>query len=540
MDPTSSPPPASDLSDDPQDFSPEMQGLTAHAGVVGSLTLLSRIFGLVRDAAIAFALGTRAGADAFYVAFRIPNLLRRLLAEGNLTLSFVPVFTESLKKGKKDAREVVDITFTLMSLFLILLSFLGVMGAALFVRFTAFGFTEDPEKFALTVQLTRITFPYILLVSLSALVMGILNARRHFAFPAFAPVMGNLGIIFGALFLSRHFSQPAVGIAWGVLLGGLFQLVIQIPTLIRYGFFPRLNFHFGHDSVKKILRLMGPALYGSAVYQINLLAITFMASFLPTGSVSYLWYADRVVEFPLGIFAISLATVALPMLSQHAANGEEVQMKATLRKVFSMVWFLNIPAAVGLFVLAEPILAVLFFRGDFGRASTVATAQALRFFALGLPFVSASRITSSAFYAVQEAKKPVLAANIAVAVNIAAGAALLFPMAHRGLALGVAIGSASNFVLLITFYRRKVGRLGLRAILKDTLKIVGASLAMGGSLYLVLGIWNETYAPFWTRLGFLGALIALGLAIYLILAIALKVEGLRPLYLGLRRRFRLK
>lgn len=529
--------PTSDLEDDPVDFTPESTRLTSQAGVVGALTFLSRIFGLVRDAAIAYTLGTRAAADAFYVAFRIPNLLRRMLAEGNLTLSFVPVFTESTYRSKKEAREVVDITFTLMSLFLILLSIAGVVGASLFVRATALGFSEDSEKFALTVHLTRITFPYILLVSLAALAMGILNARKHFAVPAFAPTLMNLGMIAGALYLSRYFAKPAEGIAWGVLLGGILQLVVQIPLLIRYGFFPRLNFHFRHPSVKKILRLMGPTLYGSAVYQINLLAITFMASFLPTGSVSYLWYADRVVEFPLGIFAISLATVALPLLSDHAARRDYAEMKRTMGKVLSMVWLLNIPAAVGLFVLAEPVLALLFYRGDFDRSSTLLTAQALRFFVLGLPFVSAARITSSAFYAVQEAKKPVLAANLAVIINIAAGAALIFPLQHRGLALGVSIGSFSNFLLLMYFYRRTVGPLGLRAILKDTLKILVAAAAMGGVLYFVLSQWNLSYAPFWQRLGFVLAMLATGLAVYIAAAFVLRIEGLQPLVRGLKRKF---
>jgi putative peptidoglycan lipid II flippase len=532
-------PAASDLEDDPVDFTPESTALTAQAGVVGAFTFLSRILGLIRDGAIAYALGTRAAADAFYVAFRIPNLLRRMLAEGNLTLSFVPVFTESMHRSKREAREVVDVTFTLMSLFLILLSVAGVLGAAFFVRFTALGFSEDPEKFALTVYLTRITFPYILLVSLAALAMGILNARKHFAVPAFAPSLMNLGMILGALYFSRFFAKPAEGVAWGVLLGGVLQLVVQVPLLIRYGFFPRVNFNFRHPAVKKILRLMGPTIYGSAVYQINVLAITFMASFLPTGSVSYLWYADRVVEFPLGIFAISLATVALPLLSDHAARKDYALMKETLAKVLSMVWLLNIPAAVALFILAEPILAVLFYRGGFTQASNVSTAQALRFFALGLPFVSAARITSSAFYAVQDAKKPVIAANLAVLANIAVGAALLHPLQHRGLALGVSIGSLINFLLLMFFYRKKVGPIGLRAILQDTLKILIAAAAMGAVLYFILSRWNLSYAPFFPRLGFLAVLIGVGLAVYLSAALALKIQGLRPLQQGLMRKFRI-
>lgn len=510
--------------------------LAGRAGVVGGLTLLSRFFGLARDAVIAYVLGTKAAADAFYVAFRIPNLLRRMLAEGNLTLSFVPVFTESLHRNKKEAKEVADITFTMMTLALALISLVGVLGATWFVKVTAWGFTEDPEKFALTVTLTQITFPYIFLVSLGALMMGILNARKHFAAPAVAPVLLNIGIILGAVWLSRYFAQPSVGIAWGVLVGGVLQLLIQVPVLIKHGFLPKINFHFKNPALKKILRLMGPAIYGSAVYQINLLAITFMASFLPTGSISYLWYADRVIEFPLGVFAISLATVVLPTLSDHAAQKNHEKMKHTLRETLSMVWILNIPAAIGLAVLAKPVLALLFYRGDFTIASTDLTAQALWFFAIGLPFVSASRITASAFYAVQEARKPVLAANLSVLITILAGAALLFPLQHRGLALAVSIGSILNFSLLMIFYRKKVGPLGYKKMAGNVAKILVAGLIMGAVLLFVGQYWNLSFAPFWPRFGYVLAMIGIGFGVYLLLLLAFRVQGVRSLFRALLRK----
>lgn len=514
------------------------RGLASQAGVVGLLTLASRCFGLLRDAVIAYTLGTKAAADAFYVAFRIPNLLRRMLAEGNLTLSFVPVFTESLHRSKAEAKEVANVTFTLLTLTLTVITFLGVLGAAWMVYATAWGFSEDPQKFALTVTLTRITFPYIFLVSLGALMMGILNAKKHFAMPALAPVLLNMGIIFGALFLSRYFANPSIGMAWGVLIGGVLQLLIQVPVLIKKGFLPRFNFHFRIPAVKKILRLMGPTLYGSAVYQINILVMTFLASFLPSGAISYLWYADRVMEFPLGIFAISLATVALPLLSDHAVKKDHDRMKATLREVLSMVWLVNIPAAVGMAVLAEPILALLFYRGDFGVNSTQETAYALYFFAAGLPFISAARITASAFYAIQEARKPVRAANLSVLVNILAGAALFYPMGHGGLALAVSLGGLANLTLLFYYYRQQMGPLGLKALLLDTSKILVASTFMGLALYVLLQYWNLTYAPFWHRLGFVFAMIALGAVLYGLLAWVLRVKGLQPLWGALRRRLR--
>jgi len=368
--------------------------------------------------------------------------------------------------------------------------------------------------------------------------MGILNARKHFVAPALAPVLLNIGIIFGAFILSRnHPENPSLGIAWGVIVGGILQLLIQVPFLIRHGFFPRLSFNFKLPAIKKIGRLMLPTLWGSAVYQFNLLAITFMASFLPTGSISYLWYADRIVEFPLGVFAISLATVALPTLSDHAAKKDYALMRQTLREILSMVWILNIPAAIGLAVLAKPVLALLFYRGDFGVESTVLTAQALVFFAIGLPFVSATRITASAFYAIQEAKKPVRAANLSVLVTVVSGAVLMFPLQYRGLALAVSLGSLTNFLLIMFFYRQKIGSLGLRALLKNVGKILFASLVMGLGLVFLMQFWNLTYAPFAQRLGFVSGMIGVGFLIYLALIWALKVEGLELLLGGVRRRF---
>jgi putative peptidoglycan lipid II flippase len=510
--------------------------VAAKAGWVGALTLLSRLFGLARDSVIAYVLGTKAAADAFYVALRIPNLLRRMFAEGNLTLSFIPVFTESLHRSRREAREVADVTFTLMLFILVAVSLLGVVGASFFVRLTALGFTEDPEKFALTVSLTRITFPYLLFVSIGALMMGILNARKHFITPALAPVFMNVGIIFGALVLSRFFDVPSVGIAWGVIVGGVLQILIQVPVLIRHGFLPRLSFNFKMPAVRKIGRLMLPTLWGSAAYQINLLGITFMASFLPTGSVSYLWYADRVIEFPLGIFAISLATVTLPTLSDQAAQKKYDKMRETFRGVLSMVWLLNVPAAVGLAVLAKPILALLFYRGGFGVESTLLTARTLVFFAIGLPFVSASRITISAFYAVQEAKRPVWAANITVLVTIFFGAVLLFPLQHRGLALAVSLGSIVNFLLLMIFYRRQRGPLGLKSLSKDVAKILLAAALMGAALVGVQRYWDLSFAPFWPRLGFTFAMMGIGLAVYLPLVWIMKVRGLESFLQALRRR----
>jgi len=506
---------------------PEIEQVSARAGMVGFFTFLSRLFGLARDTLIAYLLGAYQAADAFYVAFRIPNLLRRLLAEGSLTISFVPVFTEYLKKDRNEAKRVANYTFTLLSLLLLIITLIGVIFAAAFVKLTAFGFTQNPEKFALTVELTRITFPYIFLVSLGALAMGILNSLKHFSTPAASPIFLNVGIILGALFLSRYTSEPSVALAIGVIVGGVLQILLQVPPLLKLGFFPKISWNPRHPGVRKILNLMLPSIYGSAVYQLNILAITFMASFLATGSVSWLWYADRVMEFPLGVFAISFATVILPQLSDHAADNNIAHFKKTFQDGLKMIYFVNIPATVGLVVLANLIISVLFQHGNFSPRSTEMTAQALQCFALGLPFVSGARISSSAFYALQDARRPVRAANLAVLVNILVGASLIKFLGHRGLALGVASGSFFNFILQITDLRKKMGRLGLKKMLGGILKILLASAGMGAALYFATPWVRDFFGHSAVqRLLALMVLILWGVLVYGVLAFLLRIAEL--------------
>lgn len=520
---------------------PEIAKVSSRAGMVGFYTFLSRIFGLGRDTLIAYLLGAKEAADAFYVAFRIPNLLRRLLAEGALTISFIPVFTEYLKKDKKEAKLVADYTFTLLSLLLFVITLIGVVFAAFFVKATAFGFTEDPEKYALTVQLTRITFPYIFLVSLGALAMGILNSLKHFSTPAASPILLNVGIILGAVLLRHHVPQPSIALAIGVILGGVMQIGLQIPALMKLGFLPRISWNPHHPGVVKIVKLMLPSIYGSAVYQLNLFAITFMASFLTTGSVSYLWYADRVMEFPLGVFAISFATVILPQLSDHAADKNLPKLKASFLEGLRMIYFINFPATVGLIVLAELIISVLFQHGHFSAESTLMTAQTLQCFALGLPFVSGTRITSSAFYAMQDSKTPVKAANIAVFANIAMGALLLKPLGHRGLALGVAFGSLFNFYLHLYDFRKKMGPLGLKKLAGSVLQMIVASAGMGACLYAAQPWLRAHLGPSTVgRMAALVALILLGVISYFIFAKLLRIGETEHFLAILKRRVKRK
>ncbi len=519
----------------------EIVTVSKKAGMVGFYTFLSRIFGLGRDTLIAYLLGAKEAADAFYVAFRIPNLLRRLLAEGALTISFIPVFTEYLRKDKKEAKKIADYTFTLLTIILFVITVIGVVFAAFFVKMTAFGFTEDPQKYALTVQLTRITFPYIFLVSLGALAMGILNSLKHFSTPAAAPILLNVGIILTAFLLRHHVAQPSTALAIGVIVGGTMQILLQIPSLYKLGFLPRFAWNPKHPGVVKIVKLLIPSIYGSAVYQLNLFAITFMASFLSTGSVSYLWYADRVMEFPLGVFAISFATVILPQLSDHAADKNMTKFKSAFMDGLRMIYFINLPATVGLIVLAELIISVLFQHGSFNAESTLFTARALQCFAIGLPFVSASRITSSAFYALQDSKTPVRAANIAVFANIAMGAILLKPFGHMGLAMGVAFGSFANFLLQMHDFRKKMGNLGLKKILPSFVKMLLASAGMGAALYWLQPLMRASLGPaVFARLFALILLILIGVGVYASLAKILRIGEVEHFTKLLQRRIKRK
>ncbi len=445
----------------------EHHSISRRVGTLGLLTAISRVLGLVRDAVLAFAFGATGVADAFYVAFRIPNLLRRLVAEGALTVAFVPIYTEYLKKSRAQAREVASVVFTFLALFLALLVVCGILFAPWIVKLIAYGFESDPAKFHLTVYLTRIIFPYIFLISLVALAMGILNSLKRFAAPAAAPILLNIGIIGGALLLSRFFPEPTVGLALGVLIGGVMQLALQVPALAKEGMLPRISFQPKHPGLKSLVLMMIPSAYGAAIYQFNVLVITLLASFLPSGSVSYLWYADRVSEFPLGIFAVSVAVATLPTLSDHAADKDTRSFIETVNYSQRLSFLIAIPAAVGLYLLAEPIVQILFQRGEFTPAMTVATAGALKFFAVGIPFVSGDRNLVPAFFALRKPKIPVITATIALIINAGAALLLMGPFLHRGLALAMSCAAACNFFMLFVMLRRQVGPIGARRIINS-------------------------------------------------------------------------
>ena len=469
---------------------PETARMTKAAGVVGGATLLSRILGFVRDVVVAWFFGAGMAADAFFVAFRIPNLLRRLFAEGSLTISFIPVFTQYLSKnGRDEAFRLARSACWILSITLAVVAVVGILLSPLIVKVIAPGFSSSPEKFDLTVLLTRIMFPYIFFIGLVALCMGILNALGHFAAPAFAPVLLNLAMISAVLLLSPHLEKPAVSLAIGVVVGGILQLGFQIPFLIRRGFRLAVRGPLYHPAIKRIAVLMTPAVFGAAVYQINILVGTLLASLLPEGSISYLYYADRLVQFPLGVFGIALATAVLPSLARQAAADDMEGLRSSFAYALKLVFFITIPAMIGLIVLKEPIVRLLFQRGAFDVATTHLTAQALFYYAVGLWAFSGVRIVVSTFYALEDTKTPVKIAVISLLVNIVLSIILMGPMLHSGLALATSLAAAVNLILLIRALKKRLGRIGTHDILGSVFRSTASAAVMGGVIGVV-ALWG--------------------------------------------------
>jgi putative peptidoglycan lipid II flippase len=484
------------------------------AGVVGAATLASRILGFIRDAVIAWFLGAGFSSDAFIAAFRIPNLLRRLFAEGSLSSAFIPVFTEYIvKQGQAEAFHLARSAFRLLGVVLIVAAVCGVMLSPWIVRLIAPGFSAD--KLALTIALTRLMFPYIFFIGLVALCMGILNVLGHFAAPAFAPVLLNLAIIGSVLFISPSLSQPVMGLAVGVLIGGFLQLALQLPVLIKKRFYFWQASRWIHPGLKRVGSLIPPVIIGGAVYQINILVGTLLASLLEQGSVTYLYFADRLVQFPLGIFAIATATAVLPSLSRQAATGDLDKLKDTFDQTLKLVFFIMIPASVGLIVLREPIVALLFKRGEFDVRATLLTAQALLYYSMGLWAFSAVRIVAAVFFALQDTRTPAIMAGISIVANIILGVVLMKPLSHGGLALATSLASMLNLGLLLGVLKTRLGPLGWKSIAWSVCRSLFCAIFMG--IAVRTAAWFMVLDKNSTLPGLIGGVvgsIAVGLCVY--------------------------
>lgn len=482
---------------------------------------------------VATLFGSGMAADAFFVALRIPNLLRRLFAEGSLTIAFIPVFTEYLTlKSRDEAFELARIIFTVLSLILVVITVAGVVFAPLIVKIQAFGFGSSGIKYDLTVLLTRLTFPYIFFIGIVAFFMGVLNSLRHFAAPAAAPILLNVGIIGAAWFISPHLSEPIVGVAMGVILGGVLQVALQIPWVYGMGLRLFPTWKPFHPAVRRIGWLMLPAVFGSAVYQFNQFVGTLLASFLREGSVSWLYYADRLVQFPLGIFAIAIATAALPSLSGNAARKDHGQFQKTLNSGLCLVFFIVLPATAGLLILGKPIVTLLFERGAFGPESSAMTNDALVCYTVGLWAFSGMRLLIAAFYALQDTKTPVKVAIISLGVNVILSLLLMGPMKHAGLALALSLASGVQFGLLVFFLRKKGLYIHVRGVLKSVSKSLAATLAMGAIVFICHTNWFYTTATdaLSEKILSLSVLVLIGIVVYFSIARLLGCREIRAVW----------
>lgn len=495
--------------------------------VTGGMTLLSRISGLVRDMVFAGFIGAGAGiaADAFYAAFRIPNFLRRIFGEGAFSQAFVPVFTEyKTKRRREEVREFVDRLTGVFGLVLFVVTLVGVVAAPVIVYLLAPGFTG--EKYDLTVSMLRITFPYLLFISLVAMAAGILNTYGRFAAAAFTPVLLNLSMIGAVLWLAPYLDNPVMALAWGVFMAGVLQLLFQLPFLARLRLLPRPRLGRNHDGVVRVFKLMLPAIFGVSVAQINTLVNMVLASFLVTGSVSWLYYSDRLMEFPLGVFGIALATVILPSLSQQHVQGARGEFSRLLDWALRWVFVIGIPATVALVLLAGPLLTTFFHYGAFDEQDVRMSAQALVAFSAGLLGFILVKVLAPGFYARQDTRTPVRIGMIAMAVNIVLSLLLVSVLRHTGLALAISIAAFVNAVLLYRWLRRHDVYAPESGWFRFFLQVLAASGAMGLLLYWAagdLGAWLAAGAA--QRARHLAALVVSGAGVYLLM---LYVVGIRP------------
>lgn len=494
---------------------------------VSSMTLLSRVLGFVRDAVIARVFGAGLVTDAFFVAFKIPNLLRRLFAEGAFSQAFVPILAEyKNRRGAADARLLVDHVAAVLTVALILVTAVGVVAAPWIVAVSAPGFTATPEKFALTVDLLRIVFPYILFIALTACAGGILNTWSRFAVPAFTPVLLNLSFIGFALFAAPWFNPPVMALAWAVFFGGVLQLAFQLPFLARIGMLPRLRLDFRDEGVRRVLRQMAPAVFGVSVGQISLLINTVFASFLVTGSVTWLYFADRLMEFPSGMLGVALGTILLPSLAKCHAEQSAQAYSELLDWGLRLTLLLAVPAAAALALLAVPLVTTLFHYGAFTATDVINTRHAVVAYSIGLVGLIAVKVLAPGFYARQDIRTPVKMAVITLIVTQLLNLLLIWDLRHAGLALSISLGACLNAVLLLRGLRSRAIYMPQPGWCIFLLKLALAVCAMGAALWLLSGdvtSWLTAAAP--ERIWRMLKLIVAGSSTYFV---TLWLLGFRP------------
>jgi len=504
--------------------------LLRSTAVISAPTLLSRILGYIRDMLQANYLGTSGSADAFTIAYVIPNLLRRLTGEGALTAAFIPVFTEVKEKETQERLwRFANIFFFDMTLIIALLAVVGILMSPVLVKLIAPGFSEIPGKTGLTAALTRIMFPYVFLVSLAAFSMAVLNSFRKFFVPAFTPVLFNLAIITAALAFASRADEPAFVFAAGVVAGGVLQLAFQIPFLWKKGMRFKARLSFRHPAVRRVGQLMIPGIFGVGISQINFAISRMIASILEEGSVSSLYYASRVEELTLGVFSIALSIALLPSFSEQAAYKDIEGMKKTLNFAFKLIFFVTLPAAAGLLTLSRPIMQVLFQRGVFDVQSTAMSASCLFFFSFGLPFISGVKILAPAFYSLKDTKTPVIVAFLVMISYISLSFILMRSLRVGGIALALSLASVLNFLLLLVFLERKIGKLSKKSMAVHFIRCGAMAVVMGILVKLFFGMFVFDGLDFMKQLGVLLASIMIGIIAYLGMSLLFSHEDLRRL-----------
>lgn len=496
----------------------ENHSVVKAAGLIGIGTFSSRILGFVRDMVLARLFGATPAADAFFVAFRIPSLLRELFAEGSMSSAFIPVFTEyRTLRTKQEAWELASAVFTTLLTIVTLVTVAGILAAPWLVQLLAPGFDANPEKVALTTLLTRVMFPYLLFISLAALAMGILNSVRAFAVPAFSPLFLNVFMIGSALFVSPYLAEPIIGVAIGVVAGGAAQFAMQLPSLKLRGLLFGFRWEWGHPGLRRIGKLMVPSLLGLSVTQINLTVSTILSSFF-AGGPTYLFYGMRLIQFPLGIFGVALATAILPTLSAQAARGAMDELRTTFGFGLRMILFIIMPAMLGLILLRQPIVHLFFEHGTFTAHDTAETSLAVLCYAVGLWAFGGVRIIVSAFYSLQDTRTPAISAAIAVAANLLFSLLLMSSLGAAGLALATALAAMVNGGILVAVLHRRLGGMDWGSVGRSSLRVLVASLPL-----VVVCAWVAA-AQLWTHPGDW-----IEKSIMLTMAIGLSVSG----YLGI-------
>jgi putative peptidoglycan lipid II flippase len=513
----------------------EGQVVKALGGIAGA-TLLSRLLGFVRDMVVARAFGAGPVTDAFFVAFRIPNILRRLLAEGALSSAMIPVFTDYMARDDRPAlHRMLRAVLGLSLLALAVTTGLGLLFTPAILEAIAPGFMNDPAQASLAVLLTRIMFPFLVLVGLAAIATGVLNSHGRFFASAVGPAVLNAGMIVAVLLLARHLEPPVVSLAIGVLAGGVGQLVVQLPSLAACGLLVAPSLDLRHPAILRITRLLLPSVFGLAAVQLMVFVNTLLASLLPLGSISYLYYADRVMEFPLGVFGIALASASLPVMARHAAARDHRALAETLNFALRLAFYVSLPATVGLVVLRTPIVRVLFQRGRFGAAETAATAEALLWYAVGLAGFAGARIVAQTFYARSEAATAVRWGIVSIVANVVAALALMGPLGHAGLAAAASVGAYVNLISLLVIARLRLGRLGGRALVGGAARTVLASSPLAAVCWLALAWWPR-HPSLVADVAWLAVTIAAGTAVFWAASAALGISERNALLRLARRR----